>query len=144
MRETVYGGLMHETNDASKGRVDETAGGRLYTVPEAMAELRLSRAQIFRLLGSGELGSEKNGGRRLIPSEAIQAFRRPGAKPTVYTSARAAQLLLVTEAWLIEQADADSVPHTRLGDGAIRFTEQHIAEILATAERRPSAPLKTA
>ncbi len=135
---------MHETDSAPSGRVGETTGGRLYTIREAMQMLRLSRATIFRLIRDGKLGSEKRTNRRFIPSEAIEEYKRGSVKPALYTSAHVAELLRVDEMWLIGQADGDSVPHTRLGDGAIRFTEQHIEEILAGAERRPSAPLKTA
>lgn len=134
---------MHETDSAVKDRVGET-GGRLYTIREAMAELRLSRATIFRLIGDGRLGSEKHESRRYIPSEAIEEYRNGRVTPALQTSAYVAELLQVDEMWLIGQADANAVPHTRLGDGVVRFTQQQIDNILAAAEVRPSAPLRSA
>lgn len=46
----------------------------LLTVPEAMAALRLSRATIYDLIRSGELGSVKVGRSRRIPSQAVTTF----------------------------------------------------------------------
>jgi excisionase family DNA binding protein len=46
----------------------------LLTVPEAMSALRLSRATIYELIRSGELGSVKVGRCRRIPAQAVAAF----------------------------------------------------------------------
>lgn len=46
----------------------------LLTVPEAMTALRLSRATVYDLIRSGELGSVKVGRCRRIPAQAVQAF----------------------------------------------------------------------
>jgi excisionase family DNA binding protein len=46
----------------------------LLTVPEAMAALRLSRATVYDLIRSGELGSVKVGRSRRIPAQAVQTF----------------------------------------------------------------------
>ena len=134
---------MHETEGAVNGISRET-DGRLYTIPEAMGILHIGRAKIFRLISNGELGSEKRGRRRFISSEAINEYRTGNVTVALYTSAHVAQLLQVDEGWLVGQADADAVAHTRLGDGQIRFTQRQIDDILAAAERRPAPSLKTA
>lgn len=46
----------------------------LLTVPEAITALRLSRATIYNLIRSGELGSVKVGRSRRIPAQALTAF----------------------------------------------------------------------
>jgi excisionase family DNA binding protein len=46
----------------------------LLTVPEAMAALRLSRATVYDLIRSGELGSVKVGRSGRIPSQAVDTF----------------------------------------------------------------------
>jgi excisionase family DNA binding protein len=46
----------------------------LLTVPEAMAALRLSRATVYELIRSGELGSVTIGRSRRIPTQAVQTF----------------------------------------------------------------------
>lgn len=46
----------------------------LLTVPEAMAALRLSRATVYDLIRSGELGSVTIGRSRRIPTQAVQTF----------------------------------------------------------------------
>jgi excisionase family DNA binding protein len=46
----------------------------LLTVPEAMAALRLSRATVYDLIRSGQLGSVKVGRSRRIPAQAVQIF----------------------------------------------------------------------
>jgi excisionase family DNA binding protein len=46
----------------------------LLTVPEAMAALRLSRATVYDLIRSKELGSVKVGRSRRIPAQAVQTF----------------------------------------------------------------------
>jgi excisionase family DNA binding protein len=46
----------------------------LLTVPEAMATLRLSRATIYDLIRSGDLGSVKVGRSRRIPAQAVTTF----------------------------------------------------------------------
>lgn len=43
-------------------------------IPEAAAALRISRAQLFRLIASGELPSIKIGKRRLVPVREVEAF----------------------------------------------------------------------
>jgi len=46
----------------------------LLTVPEAMTALRLSRATVYDLIRSGELGSVKVGRSRRIPAQAVTTF----------------------------------------------------------------------
>lgn len=46
----------------------------LLTVPEAMASLRLSRATVYDLIRSGELGSVTVGRSRRIPAQAVTTF----------------------------------------------------------------------
>lgn len=46
----------------------------LLTVPEAMTALRLSRATVYDLIRSGELGSVKVGRCRRIPAQAVTTF----------------------------------------------------------------------
>jgi excisionase family DNA binding protein len=46
----------------------------LLTVPEAMFALRLSRATIYDLIRSGDLGSVKVGRSRRIPAQAVTNF----------------------------------------------------------------------
>lgn len=47
---------------------------RLYSVTQAAKYLSLSRALTYRLITSGELGSRKIRGRRLVSSAALAAF----------------------------------------------------------------------
>lgn len=44
---------------------------RLLTVPEAAALLRISRTTAYQVIGTGELGSLRIRGRRLIPASAV-------------------------------------------------------------------------
>ncbi|MGQ0466097.1 MAG: helix-turn-helix domain-containing protein [Sporichthyaceae bacterium] len=46
----------------------------LPTVPEAMTALRLSRATVYDLSRSGELGSVEVGRSRRIPAQAVTTF----------------------------------------------------------------------
>lgn len=58
----------------SPDRPNSLISPTLLTVPEAMAALRLSRATVYDLIRSGELGSVKVGRCRRIPAQAVQAF----------------------------------------------------------------------
>lgn len=46
----------------------------LLDIPETCRELHLSRAALYRLLASGELGSIKLGRRRLVPVAELERF----------------------------------------------------------------------
>lgn len=46
----------------------------LYTVPEAMEQLRIGRTLIYRLIRTGELKSLRVGGSRRIPATAMDEF----------------------------------------------------------------------
>lgn len=46
----------------------------LLDIPETCRELHLSRAALYRLLASGELGSIKLGRRRLVPVTELERF----------------------------------------------------------------------
>lgn len=52
------------------------------------------------------------------------------------TIAEAAEYLNVPFTWLRDKVTARAVPHTRLGRH-VRFTEEHILEIIAAGERTP-------
>lgn len=58
----------------SPDRTSSLIAPTLLTVPEAMAALQLSRATVYDLIRSGELGSVKVGRCRRIPAQAVQAF----------------------------------------------------------------------
>jgi excisionase family DNA binding protein len=58
----------------SSDRHNALVAPTLLTVPEAMAALRLSRATVYDLIRSGELGSVKVGRCRRIPARAVEAF----------------------------------------------------------------------
>ncbi len=60
----------------------------------------------------------------------------------LYTIDEAAEALNVPRSWLRDKVTADAVPHTRLGRH-VRFTEAHLAQIVAAGERRPAAPIPT-
>lgn len=49
-------------------------GPLLNSVPEAAAQLRVSRACLYELIGSGALRSVHVGRRRLIPQSALHEF----------------------------------------------------------------------
>ena len=46
----------------------------LYTVPEAMARLNLSRTVIYELIRSGRLLTVTQGRRRLVPAESLSRY----------------------------------------------------------------------
>lgn len=46
----------------------------LLSVPEARKRLNVGHTTIYRLLGSGQLGSVKIGTRRLVPEDAVDAY----------------------------------------------------------------------
>lgn len=48
-----------------------TASPRLYRIPEAMAQLSLSRTVIYEQIRSGRLQSVRQGRARLIPAQAM-------------------------------------------------------------------------
>jgi excisionase family DNA binding protein len=50
------------------------AGRRLYRVPEAMAQLSISRTVIYEQIRSGRLRSVRQGRSRLIPAQAIADY----------------------------------------------------------------------
>ena len=47
---------------------------RLYTVPEAMEQMRVGRTLMYRLIRTGALKSVKVGGARRIPATALDEF----------------------------------------------------------------------
>ena len=51
-----------------------TPARALYSVPEAMALLNLSRTQIYELIRSRRLVSVTQGRRRLIPADSISTY----------------------------------------------------------------------
>jgi excisionase family DNA binding protein len=57
------------------------------------------------------------------------------------TIAEAAELLNVPQSWLRERAATHAVPHTRLGRH-VRFTDEHLAAIIADGETRPDLPTR--
>lgn len=56
--------------------------------------------------------------------------------PPVYTIVEAARLLRVPEGWLRKKVTDGAVPHTRLGKH-VRFTADHLRQILTTGEQTP-------
>ncbi len=66
---------MSMTTTEQGGRTGVLAGG-LVTVPEAAQMLRLSRAKVYSLMDSGELGYAKFGRSRRIPREALETYVR--------------------------------------------------------------------
>lgn len=51
--------------------------------------------------------------------------------------------LNVPESWVRDKVTAEQIPFTRIGRH-VRFTEQHLAEIVAEGERRPTPPRRLA
>jgi excisionase family DNA binding protein len=68
----------------------------------------------------------------------LGALRSPGMAggPMIrlYTIREAAELLNVPFTWLRDKVTARQVPHTRLGRH-VRFTEAHLAKIVAEGDR---------
>lgn len=58
--------------------------------------------------------------------------------PVTYDAEKAGELIGQTANWMKEKARAGLIPHTRIGQ-KIRFTPQHLAEIIRAGEpkRRP-------
>lgn len=59
--------------------------------------------------------------------------------PQLHSAADVAQALGCSEWWVKEQARRRRIPFIRSG-GGYRFTRQHVDEIFALLEERPSAP----
>lgn len=57
-----------------------------YPVPEAAAQIGVSRAEVFKLIGSGRLRSFRVGRRRLVSAEAIRDFIRGAESATAANS----------------------------------------------------------
>ena len=57
-----------------------------------------------------------------------------GPMTRLYSMKEAAEVLNVPFTWLRDKVTARQVPHTRLGRH-VRFTEAHLAEIVAEGER---------
>ncbi len=53
---------------------------RALRVNEAVAAYRLSRSTIYKLMGSGKLRTVKVGGRRLIPTDVLEALINGGVE----------------------------------------------------------------
>ena len=53
---------------------NESQARELYTVPEAMARLNLSRTVIYELIRSGRLLTVTQGRRRLIPAASLRGY----------------------------------------------------------------------
>lgn len=64
-------------------------------------------------------------------------------EPLTYNMRTAAQRLNVSYEWLKKQVAADKVRHLRYGR-AVRFTDEHLDEIIRAHERRPARPKSTA
>ena len=56
----------------------------------------------------------------------------------LYSIDEAAEVLNVPRTWLRDKVTAGAVPHTRLGRH-VRFTDAHLAQIVAAGERRPTS-----
>ncbi|SLH42571.1 DNA-binding protein, excisionase family [Mycobacteroides abscessus subsp. massiliense] len=54
---------------------------RLLTIPEAIAELRISRTHFFRLMRQGTIVPMRLGGRTLIPAREIQRLINENYRP---------------------------------------------------------------
>ncbi len=52
------------------------SNGLVYSVDEAAQRLNVGRTLLYNLIGSGELGSVKIGGRRLITHRQLDTFIR--------------------------------------------------------------------
>ena len=61
---------------------------------------------------------------------------------TLHTPAQAAEILQCKPSWLREQARLRRIPFTMLG-GAYRFSDAHLAEIVAIHEQRPDSATPT-
>jgi excisionase family DNA binding protein len=54
--------------------VIEVQNRELYTVPEAMVRLNLSRTMIYELIRSGRLLTVTQGRRRLVPAQSLSGY----------------------------------------------------------------------
>lgn len=74
-------------------------------------------------------------------SDVTNETVNPG--PRVYTAAEASVLLRCKASWLEDQARRRRIPFSMIG-GSYRFSDQHVAEIIAIYEQRPedAAPPK--
>jgi len=60
------------------------------------------------------------------------------ALPVSYDAEEAGRIIGQTKNWMMTQARKGLIPHTRVGR-KVRFTPQHLAEILRAGEQRPRA-----
>jgi excisionase family DNA binding protein len=51
-------------------------GDCVFTIPEAAAHLKISRAFIYRLIGDGKLKPSKIGSRTIVPGAEIRRFMK--------------------------------------------------------------------
>jgi excisionase family DNA binding protein len=65
----------------------------------------------------------------------------PGGR-MLHTIAEAAEILHVPEGWLRKKVTSGVVPHTRLGKH-VRFTDDHLRQIVVDGEQVPASPLAT-
>lgn len=62
---------------------------------------------------------------------------RPSDFPYVYTPEEAAAILKINQRYLIEATNRGEFPHMRMNQKTMRFTSDHLREILASFEVRP-------
>ncbi|WP_336115230.1 helix-turn-helix domain-containing protein [Streptomyces sp. PTD9-10] len=110
--------------------------------------LRHSKQQVRRINDADDAVTQKS-----VPRtgpgfrEAPQANSRGDVKvsqkitglPQLHSAAEVAQALGCSEWWVKEQARRRRIPFIRSG-GGYRFTRQHVEEIFALLEERPSEP----
>lgn len=58
---------------------------------------------------------------------------------SLLTVPQLAELLQVSADWVYTQVEAGALPHTRLGKKLIRFTDEHVTQILDGGDRPPTA-----
>jgi hypothetical protein len=61
-------------------------------------------------------------------------------EPVSYGAAQAGEIIGQTACWMKTQARAGKIPHTRVGR-QMRWTPQHLSEILRAGEQRPKPVL---
>ena len=64
----------HSGASRAQERQSTNAPRRLYPVDETSHQIGISEASTWKLIGEGKLGSVRVGHRRLVPTEAIEAF----------------------------------------------------------------------
>lgn len=76
---------------------------------------------------------------RMTATSDYETIPRPSDLPYVYTPEEAAAILKINQRYLIEATNRGEFPHMRMNQKTMRFTSDHLREILASFEVRPES-----